>query len=268
VILDQPLETLFEEPSLPCYEMPGALLEAYGGALGFRRPCLFANFVTSVDGVVGLAEPTESGHLISKSSRADRFVMGLLRACADTLIIGAGTFRKVHGAVFSAEAIFPPGAEAFTALRQRLGLPPRPRFVVVTRGGNIDTAEPALDGALIVTSRIGENALRGRLSPNTEVVALGADTVLLGDVMTLLRKRGAETILTEGGPSIFAEAVRAGIVDELFVTTSPLLYGRYGNDRRKSLTDGLDLAGTPMNLLGAKRHGSYLFLRYAFTAGK
>jgi riboflavin biosynthesis pyrimidine reductase len=265
VILDEPLQTLFEDPALPRHELPPSLAEAYGGLLGFAKPRVYANFVTSVDGVVALAEPTESGHLISKSSRADRFVMGLLRAFADTIVIGAGTYRKVKGAVFTAEAIYPDGAAAFGELRARLGLAPRPRFVLVTRGGNIDTAGPALDGALIVTSRIGEAALRGRVSANTEVVALGADTLLLADVMALLRKRGAQSILSEGGPSLFAEAVRAKLVDELFVTTSPLLFGRYGNDRRKSLTDGLDLGGTPMELLSAKRHGSYLFLRYAFV---
>jgi riboflavin biosynthesis pyrimidine reductase len=214
---------------------------------------------------VALAEATESGHLISKGSSADRFVMGLLRACADTIVVGAGTFRKTRGAHFTAEAIHPAGAAAFAELRQGLGLGPRPRLVVVTRSGSIDTAEPALDGALIVTSRVGEAALRGRVSSGTEVAALGADTVLLADVMALLRKRGAETVLTEGGPSLFAEAVRERLVDELFVTTSPALVGRYTNDRRKSLTDGLDLPGTALELLSVKRHGSYLFLRYAFS---
>ncbi|HVW30285.1 MAG TPA: dihydrofolate reductase family protein [Polyangiaceae bacterium] len=264
MILDAPLETLFERTDLPRFDLPPSLQQAYGGAIGFRKPCVFANFVTSVDGVVALPEPTESGHIISKSSRADRFVMGLLRACADTVMVGAGTFRKTRGARFRADAIYPDGAAAFAELRARLGLAPAPRFVVVTRSGNIDTGEPALDGALVVTSRAGEAALRGRVSPNTEVVALGADTLLLADVVALLRKRGAESLLTEGGPSFFAEAASARLVDELFVTTSPALFGRFTNDRRKSLADGMDLGGLPMELVSAKRHGSYLFLRYAF----
>ncbi len=263
MILDEPLETLFERSDLPRFDLPASLAQAYGGALGFRKPSVFANFVTSVDGVVALPEPTESGHIISKSSRADRFVMGLLRACADTLLVGAGTFRKTRGALFRAEAIYPDGAAAFAELRGMLGLPAQPRLVVVTRSGSIDPGEPALDGALIVTSRAGEAALRGRVSPNTEVVALGADTLLLADVVALLRKRGTELLLTEGGPSLFAEAARARLIDELFVTTSPALFGRFGNDRRKSLADGMDLGGLPMELLAAKRHGSYLFLRYA-----
>ena len=265
MILDPPLTTLFEDSALPRHELPPALVDAYGGAIGFPRPCVYANFVASVDGVVALPDATESGHLISKSSRADRFVMGLLRACADTIVIGAGTFRKTHGALFRAEAIYPEGAAAFAELRMRLGLAPTPRFVLVTRSGSVDTAEPALDGALLVTSRAGEQSLRGRVAATTEVVALGADTVLLADVMALLKKQGRTAILTEGGPSFFAEAVRAKLVDELFVTTSPSLFGRYANDRRKSLAAGLDLGGVPLDLLGVKRHGSYLFLRYALT---
>lgn len=267
MILDEPLTTLFEKRELPAFELPAELLRGYGGGLGFGRPSVFANFVTSLDGVVALPEQTESGHLISKSSRADRFVMALLRACADAVLVGAGTFRKTRGALFTPDAIFPDAGGAFAELRSRLGLAPSPRFVVVTRSGSVDPAEPALKGALVVTSRVGEAALRGRVSPETEVVALGADTLLLPDVIALLGRHGCQLVLTEGGPSFFAESVRAGIVDELFVTTSPALFGRYGNDRRKSLVDGFDLGGRPLELLSVKRHGSYLFSRYAVSKG-
>ena len=262
-LLDPPLELLHEPAGLPALELPDALAAAYPGTFGFPARRTFANFVQTLDGVTAIPSLPQSNRLIAGGSAADRFVMGLLRACADTVLVGAGTFRKTRGALFRADAIHPDGASAFAELRERLGLAPHPRLVVVTRSGAVDPAEPALDGALVVTSRAGEAALRGRVSPNTEVVALGADTLLLGDVVALLRKRGTELLLTEGGPSLFAEAVRAKLVDELFVTKSPALFGRYPNDRRKSLADGFDLSGVSMDLLSVRRHGSYLFLRYA-----
>jgi riboflavin biosynthesis pyrimidine reductase len=258
-----PLETLFERAELPRYDLPSSLVERYGGSLGLATPCMLANFVSSVDGVVALPDASgESGEIISGGSAADRFVMGLLRACADTVLVGAGTFRKGRGHVWRAEVIFPDEAASFAELRRRLGLDPQPRFVVLTRSGAIDTKERALDGALIVTSRAGESALRARVSASTRVVALGADTVRLSDVVALLRREGSRILLTEGGPSVFAELVQARLVDELFLTSSPALFGRYTDDRRKSVTHGLDLAGVPMELLGVKRHRSHLFLRY------
>jgi riboflavin biosynthesis pyrimidine reductase len=263
-----PLATLFERPGLPTYTLPSALAESYGGAVGFESPRVLANFVSSVDGVVALSEGGESGHVISRGSEADRFVMGMLRACADTVLVGAGTFRRGRGHLWRAEVIFPDAAEAFAELRKSLGLAAFPRFVVVTRSGSIDTAEPALEGALVVTSRAAEAALRSRVSSSTRVVALGADTVLLSDVVALLMREGTRTLLTEGGPSLFAEMVRDQLIDELFLTKSPTLFGRFPNDRRKSLTDGIDLNGTPMELLSLKRHGSYLFSRYELRSAR
>src|SRR5262249_57869536 len=115
--------------------------EAYGGPLGFGAPVVIANFVTSVDGVVALPDSAESGHIISRSSAADRFVMGLLRAAASAIVVGAGTFRKAHGHLFDAEGIYPEAAPVLAEARRRLGLAQRPRLVVVTGSGAIHPAE-------------------------------------------------------------------------------------------------------------------------------
>jgi hypothetical protein len=62
-----------------------------------------------------------------------------------------------------------------------------------------------------------------------------------------------------------AELVHDRVLDELFVTTSPTLFGRFPDDGRKSLTAGLDLTGAPLELLSLRRHASYLFSRYALV---
>jgi riboflavin biosynthesis pyrimidine reductase len=256
-----PLELLFERADLRRFDLPEPLVLAYGGPLGFHGPCLYANFVASVDGVVALDVAAESGGIISRASEADRFVMGLLRACADAVLIGAGTFRKASKTQFHAEAIYPPAAPWFAQVRRRLGLRPKPRFVLVTGSGAIDPTGPALEDALVFTTGAGERRLRGRVPSSTRIVA--STELRLPDVVSLLRSEGLSAVLTEGGPSLFAELVASGLVDELFVTASPVLFGRLANDRRKSLSDGLDLGGTPLELLSVRRHGSYLFSRYA-----
>ncbi|APR77304.1 5-amino-6-(5-phosphoribosylamino)uracil reductase [Minicystis rosea] len=256
------LELLFEASDLPKLDLPKPLFEAYGGGLGFARPCVVANFVSSVDGVVALPVDVESGQVVSGGSDADHFVMGLLRACADVVMVGAGTYRKAARDLFHAEAIYPAAAPWYAALRRRLGLPERPRFVLVTASGAVDPSGPALEGGIIVTTTRGQAALGDRVSSQTRIVALSGDSLRLAEVLALLRAGGAGMVLTEGGPSLFAELVRGSLVDELFVTTSPALLGRFADDGRKSLAQGFDLSRTPLTLASVRRHGSHLFSRY------
>ena len=86
-------QCLFEDPGLPAYRIPQALIELYGGSIGFPELCLYANFVASIEGIVALEQQERSGTVISGGSQADRFVMGLLRACAEAVVVAGGTFR-------------------------------------------------------------------------------------------------------------------------------------------------------------------------------
>ena len=259
----QPLALLFERPGLPKFELPAELVANYGGELGFDSPCVYANFAVSVDGVVSLPGPVESGQIISQNSHSDRFVMGLLRACADAVVLGAGTFRRASGHLWHAERIYPAAAALFAEARKRLGLPAHPTLVLVTASGDIDTNEPAIQHALIVTTPTGQFALRDRLPATARVKVVDSPTIVLADVIAMLRAEGARNVLTEGGPTLFTRLIAERQLDEIFVTSSPTLFGRFANDHRKSLVDGLDLAGTSLDLLSARRQGSHLFLRYA-----
>src|SRR5512140_2562443 len=114
------LDVLFELAGLPMFELPAWLRARYGGNVGFRRPCLFANFVASADGVVALGHRGESGRIVSGGSEQDRFVMGLLRACADAILVGAGTFRSTRGYLWHPDTVCPEAAEPLRELRVRL----------------------------------------------------------------------------------------------------------------------------------------------------
>ena len=257
------LELLFEQGGRPSFQLPEALSANYQGTLGFSSPYLFANFVASLDGVVALPGDTESGQIISGRNPADRFVMGLLRSCADAVLVGAGTFRKSSGHLWFPDRIFPAGKSLFAELRRSLGLSDQPQFVLVSASGELDTSEPAVPGALIITTRSGEEKLRARVPESTRVVVLDADRVHLPNVLQFLRAQGLPRVLTEGGPTLFSELVAEKLLDEVFVTSAPSLFGRFGGDQRKSLADGVDLGGAPLDLLSVRRHRSHLFLRYA-----
>lgn len=77
--------------------LPQGLCDLYDGDLQFpagsaQRPYVIGNFVSTLDGVVSFkVKGCSDGSAISGSDPADRFIMGLLRASADAVLVGAGT---------------------------------------------------------------------------------------------------------------------------------------------------------------------------------
>ena len=94
--------------------LPPGLRDLYDGDLHFQaspaeRPFVFANFVSTLDGVVSYAiKGHANGSVISGSDPADRFIMGLLRASADAIIVGARTAQDTGPqSLWTAESIYP-----------------------------------------------------------------------------------------------------------------------------------------------------------------
>jgi len=262
------LELLFERQSLHHLSVPVALSDCYAGSLCLPRECVFANFVASLDGIVALPGDTESGQIISGRNAADRFVMGLLRAAADAVLVGAGTFRKSGRHLWLPDRIYPAAAAAFAEMRAQLGLRERPQFVLVSASGSIDVSEPALDGAWIFTTPKGEAKLRAQLPPSARLTVQDSEQISFVELLRSVRAAGFARVLTEGGPSLFSQLIQQELLDELFLTSSPALFGRFPDDDRKSLAQGLDLSGTTFELRSARRHGSHLFLSYALNHAK
>jgi riboflavin biosynthesis pyrimidine reductase len=264
---DPALELLYEVPGLPVEFLPPPLGELYGGELGFRKPVLYANFVTSLDGVTAV-DPNAPGQggLISGGAPADRFLMGLLRAFAEVVVIGAGTLRAEARHLWTAERVYPPAADAFGELRQSLGLPPGPRLAVVTGTGNVDPTLPALAGGLVLTTEAGASHLGDDLPDGVKVVALGDGPLLdARKVVEVLHAEGHRTILSEGGPHLFGDLLAAGLVNELFLTISPVLAGRERTSAQLGLVEGmalLPLIESRWRLLSVRRSADHVFLRY------
>jgi riboflavin biosynthesis pyrimidine reductase len=255
--------TLVEDAGSDRFDLPAAIGEIYGG-FGLPAPVVYANFVASLDGIVAVPDVPRSSALISGGAPADRFVMALLRACADAVVIGAGTLRS-HDGPWTAANAYPDAADAFAELRRRLGLAPEPILVVVTGSGELEEQTDKLRRAIIVTTEESEEQATRLVGAETEIVAAGRDgRVDVREVVSLLSDRGHARILTEGGPTLMGRMLEAGVVDELFLTMSPVLAGG-GEEPRPTLAAGVDLlpAGVQGRLLGIRGHGSYLFLRYA-----
>jgi riboflavin biosynthesis pyrimidine reductase len=227
------LELLYEAAGLPAFALPEALAERYPGSLGFPEEWLYVNFVETIDGVVAVPSLPRSSRVIADENEDDLLVMALLRACADAVVVGSGTLLAHRKNTWTAEAAYPSLAGELAELRHSLGLHPKPDVVVLSRRDDVES-----------------EALGERLRVRDDLVG----------AVDELRERGRKRILCEGGPTLFGSLLSAGVVDELFLTVSPLIAGH-----GLSLVEGMELLPhrrVAASLAGVRRDGSHLFLRY------
>ena len=260
---------LAEDEDLPRWDVPAQLRTLYGGAIGLDEPCVVANFVESLDGVVAVPRLPRSAAIIGDESKADSFMLALLRACADAVVVGSGTLLSSPNGTWRTDRAYPPAAAALTELRAARGRPEQPLLVVVTAGGSFDPAHPVLEtGALVLTTETAADGLRASVPEATEVVAVNSgDSVDLALALDLLRERDHPVVLAEAGPSMFGSLLASRLVDELFLTVSPVLAGRAATAVRLGLVEGVELlpdTHVAGRLRSVRTNGSHLFLRYGF----
>jgi riboflavin biosynthesis pyrimidine reductase len=280
-----PLESLWEGPEPPTVPvdrrggpLPQPLSDRFPGHLVVdlldERPTIIANFVTTLDGVVAMSpDGGGGGEEISGLSAADRYMMALLRALADVVVVGAGTLRVGHRHVWTAAYLQPELAEAFSAWRSELWLTPQPTTIVVTASGNVSATHAGLNApdvpVILATTRAGaERLVALPFAPNVRIEVVGdGKQVPAGALLELIRSTGARLALCEGGPHLFGEILRARLVDELFLTMAPQVVGRDATVNRVSLVEGTSFGegrGRWANLASVRRAGDDLFLRYRF----
>ncbi len=273
-----PLEVLFEESPGADLPLPSALARAYGRlafALTDHQSHVVANFVETLDGVVSLGIPGQAGGgPISGFNQHDRLVMGLLRAVADAVVVGAGTLRSVPSHIWTPEHIFPPLADEYAKLRSHLGRPAHPLNVIVTGTGSLDPdfavfKQREVPVHVVTTARGAAKIGRGLQRLDKSIVTDG-DMITAKDVIETLRKVGAaRLVLLETGPTLTSVFLAERLVDELFLTVAPQIAGRDDPEKRPGLVAGRVFAPEdPLwgSLIAVRKAGSHLFLRYALPS--
>jgi len=110
----------------------------------------------------------------------------------------------------------------------------------------------------------------GDLPPSTRVeVAAGAAPICARAVLNAVgRFRKSELVLVEAGPRLMSDFFAEHLLDELFLTLAPQVAGRDDGVERPGLVSGkLFAPDYPVwgTLVGLKRGGDHLLLRYAFA---
>ena len=258
--------------------LPEAITAVYGGdwVLPDTRDGIYcySNFVMSHDGRASFSVAGhEGGADVSAFNPHDQWLMGLLRARADAVIVGANTLRTESEHEWTSQFICPSDAEGFAQLRRLEGRQDAPVQVFVTRSGDITKSATVFHQkdltSVIVTTVSGAERVASLGLRSVEVIVAGSHDVDLNHAIAELRRRfGVSSVLCEGGPRVYGAFVGAQLIDEEFLTLSPVLIGADENNRRPGLIEGLALLPASAHrarLLSVRRAGDHLFMRTAFA---
>ena len=172
------------------------LVEVYRPA---RTPWWRINMVSTVDG----SATGESGRSGSINNGADKRVFDTLRGLDDAIVVGAGTARD----------------EGYG--------PAEVPIVLVSRRGHVpETLRGAPRGSVLLATPTGAEGLAAsRDDLGEDHVIVTGDEVDLAALRRELTGRGLTSVLSEGGPSLFADLAAAGVLDEVCLTVVPQLLG-------------------------------------------
>lgn len=219
------------------------------------RTHVTVNMAISVDGRIN----TRAREHFALGSEHDRRLMDVLRGRSDAVIVGAGTVRHDGFPMILRY-------DDLRAARVARGKSPHPVNVVLSRSLDLPArarffAQPDVE-RIVVTTAAAPAARVRRFARLAEVVVLPGRTLAPARVVDALRARGLVRLLLEGGGEVHFAFVKAGLVDEWYVTVTPRLIGGTG---APTLLDGegfLKRDHVRLALVSQRRVGDEVYLRY------
>ncbi len=246
--------TLVDSPDVAGPVDDDRIYELYSYPTDLSRCVVRGNAITSLDG--GASTDGTSGGL---GGLGDRRLFRMLRELADVIVVGAGTARAEN---YSGVQL----SVAQRGNRQRRGQGEVPPIALVTRSGRVDNDWPVLTRTevtpLVLTAAAVTAETSARLAGSAEVIACsGADPTEVDPATALaaLAERGLLRVLCEGGPTLMGTFIDHGLLDELCLTTAPMLVG--GSAPRIATGSGHVLTAMRRQHLMSDAEG-YLYGRY------
>ena len=188
-------------------------------------PSINTVFVQSADGNTGARNPADLGggatdtHLIYE---------GLSRVRADAVMTGAATIR-------GSQMILGVWHPELVRLRAGLGLPRYPAQIVATRSGDLAIESELMFNVpevpvFVLTTHDGAATLAPRIEgrPWISIVAEPQESHLIAGLRRLRDGHAIRRISCIGGRTLATELIDAGVVQDLYLTTSPRPGGEPG----------------------------------------
>ena len=195
----------------------------YGGSFHLfdvpaSLPAISLVFVQSRTGNTGADNPADLG-----GGPTDKYLIyeGLSRVAADGVMAGAATVGK--------SVLFNVTHRELIALRRDLGLPRHPAQIVLSEDGNIDLSarlysQPHIPVFLLAGRQCVEKHAHGvRERPWITMIPTNGD--LKTTLTTLREDHGMARLSCVGGRTIATTLVDAGLVQDIYLTTSAIEAG-------------------------------------------
>ncbi len=235
-----------------------------------QRPYVYSNLAASRDGRMSFAMPGfDKSGVVTEANPHDRWLMALLRARADAVLMGDTTVKIETGILATAEYVCDYDAAAWAALRAHEGRAPEPLMVILSHDCALEPSEACFQRAgshvLLATTRHGiarAKTLRGRA--RIAAHQLGDESVDLAALVRLLHEHyGVRSLLCEGGPRVMGGMFAARLIDEEFLTYCPVIVGASREQPRPSYVEGAAFSprSAPQSRIQTlRRAGDFLFL--------
>jgi 2,5-diamino-6-(ribosylamino)-4(3H)-pyrimidinone 5'-phosphate reductase len=190
-----------------------------------ERPFVFINAAMSADGKISSFHREQ----VRISGPEDMDRVSLLRADSDAVMVGVGT-------VLADDPGLRVKSSEHKMMRSDRGQPDQPlRVVVDSRARTPPGSEVLGEGCILAVSEAASEELLASLREKCEIVVAGEEKVDLGELLSILKKKGVERLMVEGGATLNWSLVEAGLVDEISVYVGPMIIGGVG---APTLVDG------------------------------
>jgi riboflavin biosynthesis pyrimidine reductase len=156
-------------------------------------------------------------------------------------------------------------------MRRARGQADQPLWAVVTGSGEIDLRRDVFEKPpprpIVFVAERTPMTRRAEIEKLADVIVAGQEHPEPCHVLKVLRKRfGCRCVLSEGGPTLNMADLRAGVLDELFLTFAPKIVGGEG----KNIVAGEQFPPKAWPLLEPVtifEHERELFFRYRVRHG-
>lgn len=199
-----------------------------------QRPCVYTNFITSLDGRIAVEHPEQAGHNVpgSITNARDWRLYQELAAQADVLVVSARYLRELSQG--RAQDALPLSADAdyqdLLEWRRNQGLAPQPAVVILSASLDLplQTLAEIKDREVFVAT--GEQADKAALAHITEtgarVIQAGEEQrVEGGALIKALVAQGFSNIYSIAGPGVLETLLDANVLDRLYLTQAHRLIG-------------------------------------------
>lgn len=198
-----------------------------------RKPFVYANFITSLDGRIAVPDPGGKGVTLAEAitNPRDWRLFQELAVQADVLIT-SGRYLREHAQGAKQEILDvyqDPQFSDLKAWRTAKGLKPSPDVAVISRGLGFNVPESLRSGErtlfVFTTESADEDMVEALVEQGARVAYTGSTDVEGDLLLQKMQEVGFKTIYSTAGPKVLHLLLRSNILDRLYLTFAHRVLG-------------------------------------------